>query len=300
MRDIGKNIRALRMGKHMTQDELAEKLFVTRQTVSNYETGRSRPDVEMLLSIASALDTDANAVLYGPPVPEERKRQARRLCIGAAVTLVLGIPMALLWKPAMELAYSRYVMAPRVLLQQYFLPLLCIVLGWTVMCGVGFLVKAKPLENRAAGYGRWAVFGLLALWLALMLPHVIWFSRIAVLNVYMDGLDVAYGTRGTFGVRPKWVNETVLWVWQAVNNRQSVFLFFGVLLWVFGFPKGKGSGKREKLWLCAVAGLCLGLVLYAAAEREYVLTLEPGITVEKPPFGVEIEWQSEETDPENG
>ena len=45
MRDIGKNIRLLRQQKIMTQDELAEALFVTRQTVSNYETGRSRPDV---------------------------------------------------------------------------------------------------------------------------------------------------------------------------------------------------------------------------------------------------------------
>ena len=34
MRDIGKNIKDLRMRKNMTQDELAEKLFVTRQTVS--------------------------------------------------------------------------------------------------------------------------------------------------------------------------------------------------------------------------------------------------------------------------
>ena len=45
MRDIGKNIRQLRTAKNMTQDELAEKLFVTRQTVSNYEPGKSRPDV---------------------------------------------------------------------------------------------------------------------------------------------------------------------------------------------------------------------------------------------------------------
>jgi len=41
MRDIGKNIRDLRSKRNMTQDELAEKLFVTRQTVSNYETGVS-------------------------------------------------------------------------------------------------------------------------------------------------------------------------------------------------------------------------------------------------------------------
>ena len=58
MRDIGKNIRDLRIRENMTQDELAEKLHVTRQTVSNYETGRSRPDVDMLTLIAQALNTD--------------------------------------------------------------------------------------------------------------------------------------------------------------------------------------------------------------------------------------------------
>ena len=45
MRDIGKNIRAARVRRGLTQEELAERLHVSRQTVSNYETGRSRPDV---------------------------------------------------------------------------------------------------------------------------------------------------------------------------------------------------------------------------------------------------------------
>ena len=68
MRDIGKNIRTLRIRRGLTQDELAEALFVTRQTVSNYETGRSRPDVEMLLKIAKVLEADILHLLYGLPV----------------------------------------------------------------------------------------------------------------------------------------------------------------------------------------------------------------------------------------
>lgn len=296
MRDIGKNIRVLRMRKNMTQDELAEKLFVTRQTVSNYETGRSRPDVEMLAAIAAALDTDANTVLYGLPVPAERKRQVLGLCIGAAVTLVLGVWLTLLWKPAMDMAYSRYVMAPRVLLQQFFLPLFFLLLGWTVMCAVGLLLKAKPLDNLGVKYGRWVVFGLLALWLALQLPHVIWFAQITAVDLYMDGLNVPHGTKSSFLVRPGWLNETAIWIWQEVNRRQSVFSLFGVLLWVFGFPNQKEKGKREKQWLCVVAGLCLGIALYAAAEREYVLTLERGTTVEKLPVRVEIEWLEDENE----
>ena len=38
---IGKNIRKLRTAAGLTQDQLAERLFVTRQTVSNWERGVS-------------------------------------------------------------------------------------------------------------------------------------------------------------------------------------------------------------------------------------------------------------------
>ena len=55
MRDIGKNIREIRQRKNLTQDQLAQRLFVTRQTISNYETGRSRPDIETLLALALVL-----------------------------------------------------------------------------------------------------------------------------------------------------------------------------------------------------------------------------------------------------
>ena len=55
MRDIGKNIRYYREKKGYSQEQLAQLLFVTRQTVSNYETGRSRPDVETLVKLAGLL-----------------------------------------------------------------------------------------------------------------------------------------------------------------------------------------------------------------------------------------------------
>lgn len=41
MNNIGKNIRTLRIRKKLSQDQLAQVLHVTRQTVSNYETGVS-------------------------------------------------------------------------------------------------------------------------------------------------------------------------------------------------------------------------------------------------------------------
>ena len=63
MRDIGKNIRDLREQAKLTQDALAEQLCTTRQTISNYERGKTRPDVEQILRLAAIFGTDANTIL---------------------------------------------------------------------------------------------------------------------------------------------------------------------------------------------------------------------------------------------
>ena len=44
--EIGQRMRALRQGAGLTQDELAERLYVSRQTISNWETGKSYPDAQ--------------------------------------------------------------------------------------------------------------------------------------------------------------------------------------------------------------------------------------------------------------
>lgn len=73
----------------MTQEDLTAALFVTRQTVSNYENGRSRPDLDMLLNIAQVLDADTTAILYGPPQSPCRKPALIRLAVGGAALAVV-------------------------------------------------------------------------------------------------------------------------------------------------------------------------------------------------------------------
>ncbi len=55
MANIGKNITKLRKLQGLTQDELAEKLFVTRQTVSGWENGRTQPSLDILGELADVL-----------------------------------------------------------------------------------------------------------------------------------------------------------------------------------------------------------------------------------------------------
>ncbi|MBR2877178.1 MAG: helix-turn-helix transcriptional regulator [Clostridia bacterium] len=56
MANISKNIKRLRKQNNLTQDELAEKLFVTRQTVSGWENGRTQPALDILCDLAEALN----------------------------------------------------------------------------------------------------------------------------------------------------------------------------------------------------------------------------------------------------
>lgn len=53
----------LRTERGMSQDELADKIMVTRQAVSRWENGYSVPDAEMLKKIAEILETDVSQLL---------------------------------------------------------------------------------------------------------------------------------------------------------------------------------------------------------------------------------------------
>lgn len=137
---IGGTIRALRLERQMTQQQLAEKLFVTRQTVSNWETGVSQPGLDQLDALAAALDTQPEALLGGR-VPAAFRPGPARLA-GAAV---LGL-LALAW-PACE-----FCLVPR--MEQ--LAAVTYDLRWMNLHTLG----ARPLLQLAAGAALCALFTL--------------------------------------------------------------------------------------------------------------------------------------------
>ena len=60
---LNENIKAIRKSKGLSQQELAIKLDVVRQTVSKWEQGLSAPDSDMLISISEALETPVSTLL---------------------------------------------------------------------------------------------------------------------------------------------------------------------------------------------------------------------------------------------
>ena len=67
---LNENIKTIRKSKGLSQEELAVRLNVVRQTVSKWEQGLSVPDADMLISISEVLDTPVSALL-GETVAEK-------------------------------------------------------------------------------------------------------------------------------------------------------------------------------------------------------------------------------------
>lgn len=176
MTDVGKNIRALREAKGLTQEQLAQMLYVTRQTISNYEMGKSKPDVDMIRNIARVLDTDANALLYGLPDLQRKRMAWKGFWVGVACCLALFAVYMNVVAWAQEVAWTRYVMFPYLLLRLILLPCAMFALGWTIMQGACCLlgVDLEQMKNKYMVPLRVALWVVLVVVVLMLVPYAVW------------------------------------------------------------------------------------------------------------------------------
>ena len=65
MNKLNHTIKKLRQDKGINQNQLAEQLHVTRQAVSNWETGKTQPDIETLTQLAEFFEVSVEQLIYG-------------------------------------------------------------------------------------------------------------------------------------------------------------------------------------------------------------------------------------------
>ena len=78
MTTIGDNIRRIRQMRHYTQEQLAEQLHITRQTLSSWERGASSPSVDDLKQLAFILDVHVSELIE-ESLEIKKKRQHREI-----------------------------------------------------------------------------------------------------------------------------------------------------------------------------------------------------------------------------
>lgn len=253
MRDIGKNIKQLRIQKNMTQDELAEKLFVTRQTVSNYETGKSRPDVDMLVMISEVFETDIQQVIYGPE-PKRLSPEVRRLIVGVVLTAVFAVLWVVLKPIARQIQLRRYSAAPELLIFWLIGPPCCLFGGWTMAHILGMALNKKPLSGTWPRRIGVILLVVLIIWFALFGWYCIaiivndWQFENHIRGEWTDTVSITSdGEKQTvqgWSKLPPQVPEWVIRIATLPISSVTLYLIYpapmvlpGAALWLCGIPR---------------------------------------------------------------
>lgn len=96
---VSARLRQLRLVKGMTQEEVAGQIGVTRQTISSYESGRTKPDVDMLVRLADVYGTDFEEILCGQgrALRSVRRVRAAAAVVAGILTVLTMLSSAFLW-----------------------------------------------------------------------------------------------------------------------------------------------------------------------------------------------------------
>lgn len=129
MNDVGKHITTLRKENRVSQETLADSLHVTRQAVSQWETGRTQPDLDTLNSIARFFDADILTVIYGRKKTAgidaaSKKQHIRSLIIFGLFAIVVAI-FYIYFRPYLkQIGESNFDMLTYFIFSMYFPPII--------------------------------------------------------------------------------------------------------------------------------------------------------------------------------
>ena len=201
---IGNNIKKFREMNHMTQDDLANRLFVTRQTISNYENERSRPDLDMLVKIADALNVDIKDIIYGKDSIYQ-KIVKKHLLYGIIVLLALVLIIYIV----SNLNVSNYMEIQINLWNKITLfPLVCIVCGWCSIQLFQICFQIRTYSFRFMKISKYMLWILSIFWLFVVIIPVVFdafininfpswynwlFYYVMAYNYFSYGLFIIYG-----------------------------------------------------------------------------------------------------------
>ncbi|MBQ7873972.1 MAG: helix-turn-helix transcriptional regulator [Oscillospiraceae bacterium] len=155
MTQIGKNIKNARKKLNITQEELAEKISVTRQAVSNWENGKTEPDIDTVTKIAQIFGISIDELVGGELNDPEKSRNFKiHLKLGIIFTAIFVVLLALIiiFEPLIQKYYEFYYIGmPKLFLDWLFKPIMIISGTLGLIClicySTGFYIKNKYIRR---------------------------------------------------------------------------------------------------------------------------------------------------------
>lgn len=245
---IAKNIRKIRNAKDISQGDLAKTLNVTRQAISNWENGKTQPDIDTLMAISKAFDIDLTELIYGYKKSEGyancKKDKIKHSIILAAifaVLLIFGCSQSYLQQLRMQDMNGIW----------YLLMLLNISLTFPALYSVGgalFLSilsiwKDFIMNSKARKY-------LLFLGAAIIWSYLIFTSVFYISLNYELGLIIE-----------------IIAAWIIANN--GIFIIPGLFIFL-GINGEKTESKNNIIVVCSIT-LCLFIICTFIIIKPFIL-----------------------------
>ena len=95
--DLAQRIRKTRQQKGLSQEALAERMEVSRQAVTKWETGKACPSTEKLLRLAQVLEVPLEALTGPEPISAQRFNAGKLSWVLLTLTVLFGIGTAVSW-----------------------------------------------------------------------------------------------------------------------------------------------------------------------------------------------------------
>lgn len=161
---LSDNIRNTRKSRGFTQEELAVRLHVTRQTISKWEKGYSVPDAELLSRMAEVLEVPVTELLGAPsqpvsdpdPIVEQLSRLNEQLAVRnrrtSRIWKTVGIALAVilvLWIGLAALGAANFAAGPRAAAGSVTWH--CTLDGQTYDCGLEYTKDYRIVSGHSGG-----------------------------------------------------------------------------------------------------------------------------------------------------
>ena len=145
--DFGQQIKKVRTDHKLTQEEMANKLNVSRQTVSSWENNRNLPDLELVVQIAEKFNLSVDELLTGENLKDKlvkdgrevtKQRLNRNIYLIGAGLMVIGLILLLIKMNSVE-----YVDESGILHENFYL----IIMGYFFIFSGGLVILVNSLRR---------------------------------------------------------------------------------------------------------------------------------------------------------
>ena len=244
---LGENIARLRTRAGLSQSELAERLGVSRQSISKWETNTSIPELDKCIALSQLFSVSLDELVTGTepaaapsPVLQEAQSQPQRAPIPPDVSQAKTLGGILLGVGLLS-----------VVLGLVFSPLLLILGGYLILCGLVFLLASKYHPGLLIGWGTF-------LPLAWLLPQFTGTSMLIFFSPYFYTQPFAW--------RIEFIVAAVFW---------------GIDLLLILLTVTRTSLRAHPVlfggWLAILPLPFRGLATWALGEGEWITPLQRGI-----------------------